>query len=96
MAERTIYIIGKNKHYLTNRTNVTRLWEVVEQELGTQDNLEISWQKNEGDEYSVTPARKHKIKQLCQEAFKNRILIHEVGNSENDVIQIRQDLLGGK
>lgn len=98
MADRTVYIVGRNKLYLTNKTNATRLWEVVERELGQQD-LTISYQT---DEYTVktTPARKHKIKQLCIDAYRHRIIIHPTDDDPwedaEDAISIQQDLLGGR
>jgi hypothetical protein len=90
-------VIGRNKFYVTNKTNVTRLWEVVERELGTANELEIVW-KDEREETHVTPARKHKIKEICQKAFRNRIIIRleEDDDLDYDYISIHQDLLGGR
>lgn len=95
MSDRTVYVIGLNKMYLTNKTNVTRLWEVIERELG-KENLEISYKKNEDEEYIVTPARVYKIKQLCNDAYRNRILVHSTGARDENCISIQQDILGGK
>jgi hypothetical protein len=98
MAERTLYILGINRKYITNKTNVTRLWEIVERELGDSD-LFISYQKDEEDEsHNTIPARSHKVKKLCQDAYRNRILVH-VGFEifdETDVFSIQQDILGGR
>jgi hypothetical protein len=96
MAERTIYIVSHGKTYKTNKTNVTRLWEVFECEWGKQE-LEIAWQKNEKDEYyETTPARKHKIKKLCQDAVGNKIYIYPVGEFYEDGMAIWQDVIGGR
>jgi hypothetical protein len=100
MADRTVYVLGLNKFYLTNKTNVTRLWEVVERELGQQE-LVISYKKDEADvDYTTTPARKHKIKQLCIDAYRNRLLIHPVDedpwDDTTECISVQQDLLGGR
>jgi hypothetical protein len=97
MAESFIYIVGMNKFYLTNKTNVTALWDVVERELGSDKDLEISYHDKEGDTYyTTTPARKQKVKKLCQEVVRNRILIHETGDMTGDVMSIQQDLYRGR
>lgn len=100
MADRTVYIVGLNQKYLTNKTNATRLWEIVERELGSVE-LEISYQKGEEDtHYTTTPARKGKIKQLCIDAIRNRILIHPVGADLDmdmeECISVQQDIFGGR
>jgi len=99
---RTVYIVALNGTYLTNKTNVTRLWEVIERELGTD--LYLSYQKESGDEaYTTIPARKHKIKTICQTAYRHRIYIHQheyqTDYNRDDLekhISIFQDLLGGR
>jgi len=99
MADRAVYIIGLNKFYLTNKTNITRLWEVVERELGNFE-LEISYQVSEHSCFKKIPARKHKIKQLCIDSYRNRILIHPVHINPHvdstNCISVQQDLLGGR
>ena len=100
MADRTVYIVGINKLYLTNKTNALRLWEVVERELGDEE-LIISYKKNDGDShFTTTPARKGKMKQLCIDAHQHRILIHPVGidplEDTEKCISVQQDLIGGR
>jgi hypothetical protein len=92
-----IYIVGKNKKYLTNKTNVTRLWEVVTRELEEDKDLEISYQKHEKDDYFTTVlGRKEKIKQLCQDAVRNRIIVHLTDDFDGDQVTIFQDLYRGR
>jgi hypothetical protein len=97
MADRAVYIVGLNKFYLTNKTNVTRLWEVVERELGGFGELEIAWNDQDGKAH-IVPARKHKIKSICQKAHRNRILIRVEGDYDHnyDFISIHQDIVGGR
>ena len=94
---RLIYIVALNKSYITNKTNVTRLWEVIERELGTDD-LYLSYEEDQGDKYFVTvPARRHKIKKICQNAYRNRIYVHvgeDLDKDENH-LYIQQDVIGG-
>jgi hypothetical protein len=97
MSQPFIYIVGRDKMYLTNKTNVSALWEVVERELGDEKDLQISYHENEGDTcYTVMPARKQKIKVLCQEVVRNRILIHKEGDMTGTIISIHQDLYRGR
>jgi hypothetical protein len=102
MSERTVYIVSLNKRYITNKTNVTRLWEVVERELGNQENLEIAYcltqEEDQNRDYHVTLARKQKIKSLCQETYRNRILVRTKDDEDFDdnFIAIFQDFVGGR
>ena len=92
-----IYIIGKDRLYLTNKTNVSAIWEVVERELGDEKGLEFSYKENEGDTcYTVMPARKQKIKVLCQEIIGNKLLVHATGDRSGTIISIHQDLYRGR
>jgi hypothetical protein len=98
MAERTVYIVGLNKEYITNKTNVTRLWEVVERELGTED-LFMSYRVDQDDkEYVTIPARHHKVKKICQTCYRNRILIHvgEMLDRDDNIVSIIQDIIAGR
>jgi hypothetical protein len=98
----TTYIVSLNKRYITNKTNVTRLWEVVERELGSQEDLEIAYcltqEENRNRDYHVTLARKQKVKSLCQETYRNRILVRKKDDEDldEDFIAIFQDLIGGR
>jgi hypothetical protein len=98
----TTYIVSLNKLYITNKTNATRLWEVVERELGSQNDLEIAYcltqEEDKNRDYHITLARKGRVKALCQKAYRNRILVRTKGdeNFEDDHIAIFQDLIGGR
>jgi len=76
---------------------MARLWEVVERELGDGTELEFSYHLSENDTYyTTTPARKGKIKKLCQEVYRNRILVHPIDDRDGDVLSIHQDLYKGR
>ena len=100
-----IYIVSYNKKYLTNRANVSALWEVVTAFLEEEKDLEFSYRLEETDddgeptpsEWHTELGRPNKIKQLCQNIWKNQLVIHKTGEfDEGDFIFVFQDIVRGK
>jgi hypothetical protein len=101
MTTRYIYIISHNNKYLTNRTNVARLWDVVLEIFKSYDNpmgLWISYQKNVEDEHFTTvSARRQKIKQICIDAIGHSIRIHpNEHDMKTDRLTVYRDAIGGQ
>ena len=92
-----IYIVSYNKKYLTNKMNVSALWDVVTEMLEEGIALEFSYRLDEDGDWHTEPARKHKIKKLCQNIWKNQLVIHKNGEfEEGDFIFVFQDIVRGK
>ncbi len=91
-----IYILGINRIYLTNRTNVKKVWEVVNREMGEED-LYMSYETKEGGAKHTVPARSGKVKKLCNLSHRNRILIHKGFDipQNADILSIQADLING-
>lgn len=96
MSVQFIYIVAFNKQYLTNVMNVTALWEVVAKKLGHDTDIEFSYQLEDGDEYTTEVGRQVRVKKLCQNVFRNRLMIHRTGDMDGDFLTVFQDHLRGK
>ena len=93
--DRTVYIVSHDKKYITNKTNVTRLWEVFEEIFGDRP-LMIDYQENEDDEVFISqPARMPKIKKIALIAYKNRFHVYPTDEPDNK-ITVFQDIIGGR